>query len=148
MIEAPFVDEVLTGESGLNKLLTKSDYLVIAAALTTETRHLIGEPQLAMMKPGSVLINIARGGLVDEPVLIDALRLGRIGGAILDVFSTEPLPLENPLWDMPNVVVSPHHSGGGTVGLRKRQVEIFAENVRRYVSDRPLLNVVDIVRGY
>ena len=142
------VDEVRTGPEGLAPLLARSDYVVLAAALTGETRALIGADQLARMKPDAWLVNIAWGGLVDEPALIAALQAGRIGGACLDVFAQEPLPPDSPLWDLPNVYVAPHDSSGGTAVLRRRQADLFLENLRRFDRGEPLQGVVDIARGY
>ena len=142
------VDEVLTGPEGLTRLLTDSDFVVIAAALTSETRALIGAEQIALLKPTAWIINIARGGLIDEPALIAALQAGKIGGACLDVFAQEPLPEGSPLWDLPNVYVAPHNSPGGDPNLQKRQKAIFVENLSRFARNEPLENVVDIERGY
>jgi phosphoglycerate dehydrogenase-like enzyme len=144
----PGVDEILRGANGLERLLAESDWVVVAAALTDESHSLLGPEQLARMKPTARLINIARGGLVDEPALIDALRTGRLAGACLDVFAREPLPADSPLWDLPNVTVSPHNSSGWTEGLRARQKTIFLENLRRFAQGKPLENVVDIAQGY
>ena len=142
------VDEVLTGPEGLMRLLAESDFVVIAAALTGETRALVGAEQLARMKPTAWLVNIARGGLVDEPALIAALQAGQIGGACLDVFAQEPLPESSPLWDLPNVHIAPHNSSGWGPGLRDRQKAIFLDNLGRFVRGETLTNVVDITRGY
>lgn len=142
------VDEVLTGPEGLTRLLEESDFVVIAAALTGETRALIGAEQLARMKPAAWLLNIARGGLVDEPALIAALQAEQIGGACLDVFAQEPLPESSPLWDMPNVHIAPHNSSGWGPGLRARQKAIFLDNLGRFARGEALTNVVDITRGY
>ncbi len=142
------VDETLTGPDGLHRLLTESDYVVLAAALTGETKALLGPAQIAQMKPTAWLINIARGGLVDEPALIDALREKKIAGACLDVFAQEPLPADSPLWDMPNVHIAPHNSPGWTTGLEARQKALFIENLRRFASGEPFQSVVDITRGY
>lgn len=144
----PAVDDVVTGSDGMAKLLTESDYVVLAAALTGETRTLIGPAQLGSMKSTAWLINIARGAMVDEPALIDALKSGIIAGACLDVFAREPLPQDSPLWDMPNVHIAPHNSSGMTDGVRERQKQIFLENLRRFVNGEPLENVVDAHRGY
>ena len=144
----PFVDEVLTGPDGLVRLLRKSDWVVLAAALTEESRSLLGSEELATMKASAWLINIARGGLVDEAALIAALREGHIAGACLDVFAQEPLPPDNPLWDFPNVHISPHNSPGWTPGLRERQKSLFLDNMRRFARGEPLEGVVDIARGY
>jgi phosphoglycerate dehydrogenase-like enzyme len=145
---AQFVDEVLTGPTGLRRLLTQSDYVVIAASLTEETRSLIGAGELDQMKPAAWIVNIARGGLIDEEALISSLRDNRIGGACLDVFAKEPLPADSPLWDMPNVYIAPHNSSGGTPELRTKQKEVFFDNLRRFLRGEPLEGVVDIERGY
>ncbi|MBC8104640.1 MAG: D-2-hydroxyacid dehydrogenase [Cytophagales bacterium] len=144
----PGVDETLTGADGLSSLLAQSDWVVIAAALTGETRSLIGAAELARMKPTARLINIARGGLVDEPALLVALQAGIIAGAYLDVFVQEPLPPSSPLWDLPNVWIAPHNSPGWTVGLRERQKEIFLSNLEAFARGEPMAGVVDIERGY
>ncbi len=142
------VDETLTGPDGLHRLLTESDYVVLAAALTGETKALLGPTQIAQMKPTAWLINIARGGLVDEPALIDALQGRKIAGACLDVFALEPLPEDSPLWDLPNVHIAPHNSPGWTAGLHERQKSLFLSNLRRFAHGAPLESVVDIARGY
>lgn len=142
------VDVVLTGAAGLERLLRESDYVVISAALTDQTRGMISEAPLALMKPSAWIINIARGAMIDEASLIGALASGRIGGACLDVFAKEPLPADSPLWAMPNVFVSPHNSPGDTDGLHERLKAIFYANLRRFVDGEPLLNVVDRDRGY
>jgi phosphoglycerate dehydrogenase-like enzyme len=99
------------------------------------------------MKSDAVLINIARGGVVDEAALIEARRAGTIRGAALDVFAEEPLPASSPLWTLPNVILSPHVSGF-TLDYDERAMALFAENLRRYAAGEPLLNVVDVARGY
>ena len=147
-LPAESVDEVLTGADGLARLLTESDYVVVAAALTGETNALLGPAQIAQMKPSAWLINIARGGLIDEPALIDALREHKIAGACLDVFAREPLPEDSPLWDMLNVYISPHNSPGWTAGLRERQKSLFLSNLGRFSRGEPLENAVDIEQGY
>ena len=142
------VDEVLTGPDGLNRLLKASDFIVLAAALTGETRALLGAEQFAQMKPTAWLINIARGGLIDEAALINALQWGHLGGACLDVFASEPLSESSLLWDMPNVHIAPHNSPGMTTGLRERQKALFLDNLRRFARGKPLDSVVNIARGY
>ena len=139
-------DEVLP-PSDLPYLLSESDYVVLSAPLTEETRHLIGPDELRAMKPTAVLINISRGAVVDEVALVRALKEGVIGGAGLDVFEREPLPDDSELWGMENVILTPHISGG-TERYFQRAVPIFCENLRRYLDGRPLLNVVDPQRGY
>jgi D-2-hydroxyacid dehydrogenase (NADP+) len=139
-------DEVLP-PSDLPYLLSESDYVVLAVPLTQKTRHLISREELRAMKPTAVLINISRGAVVDEEALVRALKEGWIGGAGLDVFEREPLPEDSELWDMENVILTPHISGG-TERYFERAVPIFCENLRRYLNGRPLLNVVDPRRGY
>ena len=128
-------------------MLAECDYVVIAAPLTPETRGLLGAAEFQAMKREAVIINVARGGVIDEAALIDALRTGVIGGAALDVFEQEPLPADSPLWQLPNVIISPHVSGF-TPHYDERALALFAENLRRYVAGEPLLNVVDVQRGY
>ena len=142
------VDETLTGPDGLNRLLAESEYVVLAAALTGETHALLGPAEIARMKPAAWLINIARGGLIDEPALTDALQETRIAGACLDVFAQEPLSPNSPLWGLPNVHIAPHNSPGWTSGLRERQKTLFLLNLRRFALGEPLESVVDIARGY
>ena len=139
-------DEVLPPDRLLD-LLGRSDFVVIAAPLTAQTRGMIGQAELAAMKPDGWLINIARGAIVDEAALIEALRERRIGGACLDVFTEEPLPADSPLWDLPNVIITPH-AAWSAPGLDEREIELFLENLRRYVAGEPLLNVVDKDAGY
>lgn len=145
---SPFVDETLTGKNGLEKLLDEADWVVVAAALTGETRALLGAGQFGRMKETAYLVNIARGGLVDEPALIAALQNHDIAGACLDVFATEPLPESSPLWELPNVHIAPHNSSGWASGLRERQKRLFLENVARFAAGEPLAGAVQIERGY
>ncbi|WP_243708265.1 D-2-hydroxyacid dehydrogenase [Actinomadura sp. GC306] len=131
----------------LDEALAEADYVVLAAPLTPQTRHMIDAAALRRMRPNARLVNVGRGALVHEPDLVEALRAGRIAGAALDVFEDEPLPESSPLWDMPNVLVSPHMSGD-VVGWRDELVRLFAANLDRYVAGRPLRNVVDKRLGY
>lgn len=142
----PGVDEVLPS-SKLLDLLDQSDYVVLSAPLTPETTRMIDREQLAAMKPDAWLINVGRGPLINEAALIEALRKRRIGGAALDVFNEEPLPPDSPLWDMDNVLITPH-TGGVSQKMWERQYVLFAENLRRYLSGRPLLGLVNKQRGY
>jgi phosphoglycerate dehydrogenase-like enzyme len=135
------------GPESLPELLAESDFVVLAAPLTPETEDMIDEAALAVMKPTAWLINIARGRLVDERALIDALREGRIGGAILDTFREEPLPPTSAFYDLGNVIVTPHTSWSSGRVL-DRSVELFCDNLRRYAAGEPLLNVVDPAAGY
>jgi len=131
----------------LRTLLAESDYVALVLPLTAETVGLIGEAELAVMKPGAVLVNVARGSIVDEPALIRALQAGHLGGAALDVFAVEPLPADSPLWDMPNVLVTPH-SMSTAFGENELVVDVFCDNLRRYLAGQPLRNVFDRARGY
>ena len=140
------VDEVWPS-SQLLRLLSQSDYVVLSAPVTAETTGIIGKEQLAAMKPHARLINVGRGPLIDEPALIDALREGKIGGAALDVFDTEPLPADSQLWDLDNLLILPH-TAGISEKMWERHYELFSENLRRYVSGDPLLGLVDKHSGY
>jgi phosphoglycerate dehydrogenase-like enzyme len=135
------------GPELLPDLLRESDFVVLAAPLTPETQNMIDEAALDAMRPTAWLINIARGALVDDRALLNALRDGRIGGAVLDTFRDEPLPPSSPFYDLPNVIVTPHTSWSSGRVL-DRSVELFCENLRRYAGGEPLLNVVDPAAGY
>lgn len=123
-------------------LLPRADFVVVALPLTSETREYLDEHRLGLMHPGARLINVGRGALVDEAALVAGLQSGRIAGAALDVFATEPLPPEHPFWTMDRVIVSPHMSGD-RLGWERAVVECFAENLRRWDAGEELLNVVD-----
>ena len=144
---APEGFEKIWGLEDLPELLALADYLVLSAPLTSETRSLLGAAQLAMMKPGAFLINIARGAMVDEAALVTALRDKKIAGAFLDVFTSEPLPPEHPLWSLENVFITPHTSGNFEQYV-ERVGEQFAENLAHYVRGEALFNVVEKARGY
>ncbi|MFN3891299.1 MAG: D-2-hydroxyacid dehydrogenase [Beijerinckiaceae bacterium] len=137
----PTVDEAYTRDK-LHQILPRADAVVLATATDASSIRIIGAKELELMKPSSVLLNVGRGELVDEPVLIDALRANRISGAALDVTEIEPLPPDNPLWDLDNVIVSPHVSGTGKDGYARFK-EIFHENYRRLREGEPLQYVVD-----
>jgi D-2-hydroxyacid dehydrogenase (NADP+) len=134
----PHFDEVLSNAC-LDDLLSRSDYVVLATPLTPETHHLIGAAQLRKMKPEAFLINVARGAVVDQEALVCALRDGVIAGAALDVTDPEPLPPESPLWDMENVILTPHMSADAPI-LTRLAVDLFCENIGRYLSGQPLRN--------
>ncbi len=129
----------------LRRALGGADWVVLAVPLTDATRGLIGAEALAAMKPSAWLLNIARGAVVDEAALVDALRRRAIAGAVLDVFATEPLPTDHPLWGLDNVVVTPHISGPSTPD---EIAPVFADNLARFLAGRPLRHVVDRRRGY
>jgi len=131
-------DQVLP-PAALDGLLPTCDWLVIACPLTPETRNLIDTRRLALMKPGAGVANIARGEVIDEAALADALKARRLRHAYLDVFNTEPLPQESPLWDLPNVLISPHNAGAST-GTYARGVEIFLRNLESYLQGQEMAN--------
>jgi len=127
--------------------VSESDYLTITLPATQYTRKFIGAREIAAMKPGAYIVNIGRGEVIDERALIDALRAKKIGGAGLDVFEQEPLPAESPLWDLENVILTPHMSGACKSYMDKA-CELFAENLRHFRAGEPLLNLVDPTQGY
>ncbi|MDR0281295.1 MAG: dihydrofolate reductase [Paucimonas sp.] len=131
----------------IHQLFAESDHLVLAAPLTAQTRGLVGREVLASAKPGLHLINIARGGLLDQQALLEALDAGLIGRATLDVTEPEPLPAGHPLYSDPRVFISPHTCALSTEGLRGF-AEDFLDNFQRYRQDQPLRNLVDHQRGY
>jgi phosphoglycerate dehydrogenase-like enzyme len=131
----------------LVSMIKECDFVVITVPLTAETENLIGEREIAALKPTACLVDVARGGILNQEALIAALRERRIGGAALDVFPEEPLPPESPLWNFPNVIISPHISGNTPI-YDERAIELFSENLRRYLSGMPLYNLVDPERGY
>jgi phosphoglycerate dehydrogenase-like enzyme len=140
------LDRVLPPEH-LPELLAESDFVVLAAPLTGDTRGLIGDAAFDVMKPGAWVINVARGELVDDRALARALTGGRLGGAVLDTFREEPLPPTSPLYDLPNLVITPHTSWSSTRVL-DRSVGLFCDNLRNYAAGLPLVNVVDPSAGY
>lgn len=142
----PGVDRLLP-RAAVPELMAAADYVVLAVADTPETRGMIGVAELAAMKPDAVLINVARGTIIDEAALVTALQAGTIRGAALDVFAHEPLPAESPLWDLPNVMITPHVAANVTDYL-PRAIAQFAANVGRFLHGEPLLNQFDRARGY
>jgi len=142
----PFIDEVWP-PSRLPEMLELADVIVVATPLTAETRLLLDAAALARMKPDAYLIVVSRGGIVDEAALETALRDGKLAGAALDVTAIEPLPAGSPLWEAPNLILTPH-TAGASAPKERRVVEIFRENIVRYVAGDPLLNVVDPVTGF
>ncbi|MFW6055711.1 MAG: D-2-hydroxyacid dehydrogenase [Chloroflexota bacterium] len=131
----------------LHNLLGETDFVVLALPLTAESAGLVGEPELRAMKPSARIINVARGEIIDEPVLVRALQEGWIAGAGLDVYTDEPLSPDSPLRHMENVVFTPHVAGD-LERYDMMAAAFFAQNLRRYLDDEPLLNVVDKTRGY
>lgn len=128
-------------------MLPECDYLVLCAPLTAETHHLIDRESLKTMKPSAYLVNVSRGALIDEVALAEALEKGWLAGAGLDVYEQEPLPAESPLWQMENVILSPHVAGF-TPKYDRRAIDLFVINLRRYLDKQPLLNLVDKELGY
>jgi phosphoglycerate dehydrogenase-like enzyme len=135
------------GPSQLDDLLSQADFVVLAVPLTPSTNPLMDATRLEKMKPDSYLINVSRGPVVDESALADILRKRRIAAAALDVFSEEPLPPESPLWDIDNLLITPH-TAALTEKLWVRHYALFAENLRRYLDHEPLLGQVDKQKGY
>jgi phosphoglycerate dehydrogenase-like enzyme len=145
--ERPEGVDAVFSPSQLGELLAQSDYVSVAAPLLPATTRLIDAARLAMMKPGAFLINVGRGPLVDEAALTDALRSRRIAGAALDVFEHEPLPEDSPLWELENLLITPH-TAGLAEKLWDRHYALFSENLRRYLLHQPLQYVVDKHKGY
>ena len=147
ILEKPrFIDELLP-HTELKTLLRRSDIVVISTPLTPETKDLIGEAELKMMKPSAYLINIGRGKIINQDALIRALKEQQIAGAGLDVFEVEPLQPDSELWKMENVILTPHIAGD-TVCYWERAIPIFCENLKRYLEQKPLINLIDKSAGY
>ena len=142
----PYVDRLGTADE-LDELLPLADVVVLCVPLTDETEGMIDAAALARMQPGAYLVNIARGRVVDQDALVDALERGHLAGACLDVTTPEPLPADHPLWGMPNVVITPHVASRAALTGARRRALLF-ENVRRFGAGEPLLNVVDKAAGY
>ena len=143
---SPYVDE-LFGPDSLTEVLGRSDVVVLAAPGTGENESMFDAATFAAMKPGSVFVNVARGTLVDESALIDALRSGHLAAAALDVMRHEPMAHDDPLWDAPNVLISPHSSASGE-GYMERAFDLFVRNLGHYLEGEPLENIVDLSGGY
>jgi phosphoglycerate dehydrogenase-like enzyme len=142
----PFVDRV-AGPDHLDEALRGCDALVIAAPFVAGTDRLIGGPQIGLLNRGAVIINVARGRIIDEGAMVEALRSGQLGGAVLDVFEREPLDPASALWELPNVVISPH-SAGVRPDHWSEVIDLFIENLRRFQRGESLLNLVDCEAGY
>jgi phosphoglycerate dehydrogenase-like enzyme len=142
----PFVDRVLAADE-IDEGLTGCDVLVIAAPFLASTDRLIHAGKISMLNRGALLVNVARGKIVDQSAMIRALQTGQLGGAVLDVFEHEPLDASSPLWTLPNVIVTPH-----VASLRPDHwddvVDLFSENLRRFERGESLLNIVDPTAGY
>lgn len=129
--------------SELDTVLARADIVALTIALTAETHHLFGKARFAACKPGVVLINVARGGIVDQRALADALASGQVGGAGLDVVDPEPLPASDPLWDAPNLILSPHFAGGASLASQNRLAESAASNLKRFMRGEALHHLVN-----
>jgi phosphoglycerate dehydrogenase-like enzyme len=145
-VETPHVDKVLPANR-LHEALAAGDFVVVSAPLLASTRHLIDVRAIDAMKRGAVLLDVSRGGIVDQSALIDALRSRRLAGAVLDVFEREPLPGDSLLWDLDDVIITPHCSSVYD-GWERSAAEMFCDNLQRWLAGQPLDNVVDPVRGY
>ncbi len=145
-IESQWLDECLD-PAGLDRLLEKSDFVILCLPLTDKSRHLIGRREFKRMKKGAWLVNIARGGVVDQDALVEALGAQEIAGAALDVTEPEPLPADSPLWSMNNVIITPH-TAAQSPQYMDRAIEIIVANLIRYVNDQPLLFEVNREEGY
>ena len=146
----PGVERVFSiedGPGGLDQVLSESDYVLLALALNPTSKGLLGRRELHLMKPTAVLVNISRGDVVDEAALIDILRARPEAYACLDTFQTEPLPTDSPLYDLPNVFITPHNSASSP-HMEERVIALFLDNLGRFARGEPLLNVVDKRRGY
>ena len=139
--------ESIAGVEELHAELSRADHVVNVLPITDATRGVFDADAFAAMRPHAIFVNIGRGATVDEPAMIDALERGVIAGAALDVFEVEPLPVESPLWRMPNVLVSPHRAGDHE-RWAEDVVALFVDNLKRFVAGEPLRNVVDVELGY
>jgi phosphoglycerate dehydrogenase-like enzyme len=140
------VDEVHSS-AALSALWGRADYVLCCVPLLAKTRGMVNAEAFQAMRPNAVLIDVSRGGVVDTAALLEALRTQRIKGAALDVFPVEPLPSDHPLWDLENVIVTPH-CASVYAGWDVKSVEMFADNLARYRCGTPLQNIVDPERGY
>jgi phosphoglycerate dehydrogenase-like enzyme len=131
----------------LRRMLGECDFVIICAPLTDDTKALFDREMIAAMRPHAFLVDVSRGGIVQEEALVAALEEGRLGGAALDVFAREPLPPESPLWGAPNIFLSPHISGDSPL-YDLRAAGVFGENLKRYLAGQPLVNAFDPNRGY
>ena len=144
---APREVKEVWGLERLDELLRISDWFVVTAPLTPDSRGLIDRRRIGLLKDGAYIVGISRGGIIDEDALIEELRSGRIAGAALDVTAVEPLPADSPLWDMENVLISPHVSAD-TPDMPEGRMRIFKENLRRFLNNEPFLYVCDKEAGF
>lgn len=140
------VDEVHPAED-LTGLLPRADFVAIATPLTPATRNLIGKDEIAAMKSGVLIVDVSRGGVVDQSALCAALKTGQVAGAALDVFETEPLPADSELWELDNLIISPHCSSV-YAGWENASFDLFLQNLARWTKGEELINIVNPRRGY
>ncbi|MBM3525528.1 MAG: D-2-hydroxyacid dehydrogenase, partial [Alphaproteobacteria bacterium] len=140
--------ERVVATAALDSVLPMADYVLLTCPLTPDTRGLMSRERLGLMKPTAGLINMARGAVVDQDALCDALDAGRLAGAVLDVFVPEPLPAESRVWSTRNLLMAPHVSADDLATYTPRSLDVFFENLGHYLAGRPLPNRVDIARGY
>lgn len=141
------VDEIILLDQK-ERIFRESDFLIVLLPHTTETNHFVDADELALMKPTAHLINMGRGQVINEEALIESLQNERIAGAVLDVFSEEPLPETHPFWEMENVTITPHVSGDRYPTYMEQAVDILMQNLQRFSKNEPLVNVVDLTSGY
>ncbi|MDD4184548.1 MAG: NAD(P)-dependent oxidoreductase, partial [Candidatus Izemoplasmatales bacterium] len=139
--KAAFADETYWDQVGLQKLLEQSDYVIVCLSLTEETTHLLDWDMLSRMKSSAILINVARGGIINQEALIKILKEKKIRGAGLDVTTPEPLDPNSELWEMPNVYITPHNASS-SIRMRERLYELTRDNLRRYLSNRTIKYLV------
>jgi phosphoglycerate dehydrogenase-like enzyme len=144
--QGEFFDRLYPGKT-LRAMFKECDFVVVTVPLTKETNGMIGAEQLASLREGAYLVDVSRGGVIDHEALVEALQNETLAGASLDVFPEEPLPEESPLWKMPNVILTPHIAGISP-HYDRQAVDLFCENLRRYLNNEPLYNRVDLERGY
>lgn len=145
--EKPDYVESLWKMDRLHDMLGQSDFVAICCPLTPQTKGMLGAPEFRAMKSTAILVTIGRGQIIDREALVEALQTTEIAGAGLDVTDPEPLPLDSPLWEMDNVIITPHHAGASPKSWA-RIFNLFCENLRRFVAGETLTNVVDQTRGY
>jgi len=141
-------DPDVIGPGAWRPRLGEFDWVVLAAAATSETEKMIGRVELGHMKASAVVANIARGGLIDQPALIEAVKAGRIAGAFLDVTDPEPPPVGDPIWSTPNILMTSHSSGRSQTRMYERASDLFVDNLARYRAAQPLRNLVNLELGY
>jgi phosphoglycerate dehydrogenase-like enzyme len=145
-VQGDFVTRLYPTEA-IRSMVKECDFVIVTTPLTARTRGLISTEVFDSMKPGAFLVDISRGGIVDQSALYSALKDHKIAGAALDVFPEEPLPEASPLWKMANVIITPHISGI-TPHYDERAVTLFIENLKRHLAGQPLLNLIDLDEGY